>query len=261
MDFSGQIDGAAFEGSKGDDVAVLLGGGRMLKDFKAGVTGLKAGERRQIEVPYPADYHNAALAGKTATFDVHVKKVEEKTLPELDEEFCREHGVDERQRRATAPRSAATTWSASSARTSASGSSSSCSTACSRRTRWKCRAAWWTHRCARCRSRLRAAWARRDASQVPPPEPFVEASRKRVALGLLVGELIRTRGIKLDRGLVDARLAEIAATYPEAGIDHKAYRQNADALRQVENLVIEDQVVELLLQNAKVKDEPATLRN
>jgi len=260
MDFAGQIDGAAFEGSKGDDVAVLLGGGRMLKDFEAGVTGLKAGERRQIEVPYPADYHNAALAGKTATFDVHVKKVEEKTLPELDEEFCREYGVDGgsveqlrrevrdnrerqlgeniRQRRkqqlldgllaanpVEVPRSLVD---------------------------------------AQVREMQIEAARRmgaRDASQVPPPEPFVEASRKRVALGLLVGELIRTRGIKLDRGLVDARLAEIAATYPEPESIIKAYRQNADALRQFENLGIEDHVFDLLLQNAKVRYEPATFKD
>ena len=93
MDFEGQVDGAPFEGSKGDDVAVLLGGGRMLKDFETGITGMKADERRQVSVPYPADYHNPALAGKAATFDVHVKKVEERRLPELDDEFCREYGV------------------------------------------------------------------------------------------------------------------------------------------------------------------------
>jgi trigger factor len=90
MDFEGQIDGAAFEGSKGDDVAVLLGGGRMLKAFEAGITGLRAGERKSIEVPYPADYHNTALAGKVASFDVHVKKVDEKRLPDLIEATLRD---------------------------------------------------------------------------------------------------------------------------------------------------------------------------
>jgi len=54
---------------------------------------MKGDERKQIDVPYPADYHNAALAGKVAKFDVHLKKVEEKKLPELDDEFCREYGV------------------------------------------------------------------------------------------------------------------------------------------------------------------------
>jgi trigger factor len=95
MDFEGTIDGAAFEGSQGRDVAVILGAGRMLKDFETGITGAKAGEERRLDVRYPDEYHNAELAGKTANFSVQVKKVEEKHLPPLDDAFCREYGVNE----------------------------------------------------------------------------------------------------------------------------------------------------------------------
>jgi trigger factor len=260
MDFAGQIDGAPFEGSKGDDVAVLLGGGRMLKDFETGVTGLKAGERLQIAVPYPADYHNAALAGRTATFDVHVKKVEEKSLPELDDEFCREYGVSDggveqlrREVRDNMERELGENIRQRVKQQLLDGLLAA-NPVDVPRSLVEAQVREMQIEAAR---RMGA----RDASQVPAPEPFVEPSRRRVALGLLVGELIRTRGVKLDRARVDARLAEIAATYPEPESIIKAYRQNADALRQVENLVIEDQVVELLLQNAKVKDEPATFKD
>jgi trigger factor len=260
MDFEGQIDGAGFEGSKGTDVAVLLGGGRMLKDFEAGITGMKTGERKQLDVPYPGDYHNAALAGKVARFDVHLKKVEEKKLPELDEEFCREYGVLEggieqlrKEVRENMERELEQNV----------------------RARLK----------AQLMEGLLAAnplevpkslvdaqvremqieaarrMGAREASQVPPPEPFVEGARKRVALGLLIGELIKTRGLKIDRERVDARLADLAATYPDPEQVIKAYRQNPDALRQVENLVIEDQVVDLLLEKAKVTDQPATFKD
>jgi trigger factor len=101
----------------------------------------------------------------------------------------------------------------------------------------------------------------RDASQVPPPEPFVEGARKRVALGLLIGELIKTRGLKIDRERVESRLADLAASYPDPEQIIKAYRQNPDALRQVENMVIEDQVVDLLLEKAAVTDQPATFKD
>jgi ATP-dependent Clp protease protease subunit len=87
----------------------------------------------------------------------------------------------------------------------------------------------------------------KDASQLPPPEPFAEPARRRVALGLLVGELIRTRGIQLDRNRVEARLADLAGAYPEPQAILKVYRQNAEAMRQIENAVLEDQVVEDLL--------------
>jgi len=260
MDFEGQVDGAEFEGSKGTDVAVLLGGGRMLRDFETGITGMKADERKQIDVPYPADYHNAALAGKVAKFDVHLKKVEEKKLPELDDEFCREYGVLEggieqlrKEVRENMERELEQNV----------------------RARLK----------AQLMEGLLAAnpvevpqslvdaqvremqidaarrMGARDASQVPPPEPFVEGARKRVALGLLIGELIKTRGLKIDRERVESRLADLAASYPDPEQIIKAYRQNADALRQIENIVIEDQVVDLLLEKAAVTDQPATFKD
>jgi trigger factor len=100
----------------------------------------------------------------------------------------------------------------------------------------------------------------KDASQVPPPDPFIAPARRRVALGILVGELIKTRGIALDRARVEDRLADIAGGYPDAESVLKAYRQNAEAMRQVENLVLEDQVVDYLLERAKVTDQAATFK-
>jgi trigger factor len=100
-----------------------------------------------------------------------------------------------------------------------------------------------------------------DASQLPPAETFLVPARRRVALGLLIGELIRSRGISVDRERVESRLADIAATYPDPEAVIKAYRQNTDALRQVENLVLEDQAVDLLLEHAKVTDRAATFKD
>jgi trigger factor len=260
MDFEGQVDGATFEGSTGKDVAVLLGGGRMLKDFETGITGLKAGERKQIQVPYPADYHNAALAGKVATFDVHVKKVEEKSLPELDDEFCREYGVVEggieqlrKEVRDNMERELGENVRARLKQQLLDGLLAANPLEVPQ-----------SLVDAQVRE-MQIDAARRmgakDASQVPPAEPFMEGARRRVALGLLIGEIIKTRGIKIDRARVDARLADLAATYPDPEALIKAYRQNADALRQIENIVIEDQVVDLLLEQAKVSEQPATFKD
>jgi trigger factor len=260
MDFEGQIDGAAFEGSKGEDVAVLLGGGRMLKAFEVGITGLKAGEHKSIEVPYPADYHNTALAGKVASFDVHVKKVDEKRLPDLDEEFCREYGVveggieqlrsevaDNMRRELGENVRARLKQQLLDALLAANPTEVPKSLVDAQVREMQIEAA----------RRMGA----KDASQMPPPDPFVETARRRVALGLLVGELIKSRGLKIDRARVDARLADLASSYPDPDAIIKAYRQNADALRQVENMVIEDQVVELLLEHAKVTDQAATFKD
>jgi trigger factor len=260
MDFEGRVDGAEFEGSKGVDVAVLLGGGRMLKDFETGITGMKADERKQLDVPYPADYHNAALAGKVAKFDVHVKKVEEKLLPELDDEFCRDYGVTEggveqlrKEVRENMERELEQNVRARLKQQLMDGLLSANPVDVPQSLVE-----------AQVREMQIDAARRmgaRDASQVPAPEQFVEGARKRVALGLLVGELIKSRGLKLDRARVDERLTELASSYPDPEQIIKAYRQNAEALRQVENVVIEDQVVDLLLEQAKITDRPVKFKD
>jgi trigger factor len=259
MDFVGLVDGAEFEGSKGTDVAVLLGGGRMLREFESGITGMKAGEQRSLDVRYPDDYHNKSLAGRTAAFDVQMKKVEEKSLPDLDDEFCREYGVTDggmaqlrsevadNMRRELEVNVRARLKQQLLDKLLASNPVEVPKSLVDAQVR-----------------EMQIDTARRigakDASQVPAPEPFVEPARRRVALGMLVGELIRTRGLKLDRDRVEARLAEMVGGYPDPEAVLKAYRQNADAMRQVENMVIEEQVVDFLLEHSKVTDQAATFK-
>jgi len=260
MDFNGLLDGKGFEGSKGEGVAVLLGGGRMLADFERGVTGAKAGDSLTIDVRYPDDYHNKSLAGQTAAFDVQVKKVEEKVLPELDDEFCSEYGVLEggmeqlrSEVRENMGRELTTNI----------------------RTRLKQQL---LDRLlegnpvevprglvdAQVREMQIDAARRigaRDASQIPPPETFQEPARRRVALGILISELIKNRGIELDRARVEERLAELAADYPDPAPVLKAYRENAEAMRQVESLVLEEQVIDYLLERAEAKDRPMSFKD
>jgi trigger factor len=101
----------------------------------------------------------------------------------------------------------------------------------------------------------------KDASQLPAVEQFVEPARRRVTLGLLIGELVKTAALQVDRSRVEARLAELAATYPDPDAILNAYRQNPDAMKQVEGMVLEDQVVDYLLDRAKVTDQPATFKD
>ena len=88
IDYSGTIDGEPFEGSDARDFLVELGGGGLLPEFDAALTGAAAGDERSIEVAFPDDHRPEELAGRTATFEVQVKEVREKELPELDDEFA-----------------------------------------------------------------------------------------------------------------------------------------------------------------------------
>lgn len=260
MDFEGQLDGKGFEGSSGKDVAVVLGAGRMLKDFETGITGVKAGDQKQVAVTYPVEYHNKDLAGKTADFSVQVKKVEEKQLPPLDDEFCREYGVTEggidqllsevadNMRRELAANVQNRLKQQLFDRFIESNPLDVPKALVDQQVR-----------------DMQLDTARRigakDASQVPPPDAFVEPARRRVALGLLVSELVKTASLQLDRARVETRLAELAATYPDPDAILNAYRTNPEALRQVENMVLEDQVVDYLLERAKVTDQPSTFKD
>ncbi len=259
MDFEGLIDAKAFEGSKGDDIAVILGAGRMLKDFETGILGVKADEKKQIAVRYPDEYHNKDLAGRTADFSVHVKKVEEKLLPPLDDAFCLEYGVTEggleqllsevadNMRRELADNVRSRLKQQVFDRFLEANPVDVPNALVEQQVR-----------------DMQLDTARRmgakDAAQVPPAEPFVEPARRRVALGMLVNELVKTRAIKVDRTRVEARLGELAATYPDPDAILKAYRQNPDAMRQVEGMVLEDQVVDYLLERATVTDQPSTFK-
>ena len=259
MNFTGHIDGKSFEGSKGDNVSVLLGGGRMLKDFETGVTGARAGEQRSIDVRYPDDYHNKELAGRVAEFDIDVLLVEEKHLPELDEEFCRQYGVHEggivqlRSEVADNMRRELTQNIRARVKQQLLDRLLEANPVDVPRGLVEAQVREFQLEAGR---RIGA----KEVSQLPPAEQFVEPARRRVALGLLVGELIRSRGIVLDRARVEERIADLAAGYPDPEPVLKAYRQNADALRQIENSVIEDQAVDHLLERARVTDQPASFR-
>ena len=98
----------------------------------------------------------------------------------------------------------------------------------------------------------------RDASQLPRPEAFLEPARRRVALGLLVSHIVQSQGLKVDRERVLARLGALVEAYPNPDEARRAYLQNAEAMRQIESAALEDQVVDWLLERARVTERPVT---
>ena len=100
----------------------------------------------------------------------------------------------------------------------------------------------------------------KDISQLPPREHFEEPARRRVALGLIMSEILRKGEIKVDRTRLQTRLEEIVNSYPNPDEVRRAYLQSTDAMRQVESSVLEDQAFDWVLQQASVKDTPTTFR-
>ncbi|MGB6352570.1 MAG: trigger factor [Steroidobacteraceae bacterium] len=259
IDFLGKVDGVEFGGGKGENVAIVLGEGRMLPELEQGLVGAAAGEHRDIDVNFPADYRATELAGKRAVFATQVKSVEEPRLPELDEEFCAAFGVTEggipklREDVAANMRRELDQ---------------------NLRNRNKAAVMDKLYQAnpidvpnALLESQIRDMQVEsmrragvKDVSQAPPREPLVEPARRRVALGLLLNDVIRRQNLVVDPQRSNARLDEMVGAYGDAAALKRAYLQNADAMRQVESLALEDQVVDWILEHAKVHEKVSSFK-
>jgi trigger factor len=92
LDFEGSIGGKPFQGGKGENYFLEVGGGQALPQFEEAVIGLTQGMPAQIQVAYPENYSNKELAGKTVDFSVVVREIKQKVLPEVDDDFAKDHG-------------------------------------------------------------------------------------------------------------------------------------------------------------------------
>jgi trigger factor len=261
IDFEGRIDGVAFEGGAGKDVTVELGAGRMLKDFEDGLKGAKAGETRTVPVRFPDEYGKAELAGKTAEFTMTVHKHEEVQLPEVDDEFCRAFGVteggvgqlrkevEENMRRELEQNVRSRVKTQLLDKLLTANPVDVPKAAVDQQVR-----------------ELQMDWLRRigaDAKQLkeaPPRDPFETAAKRRVALGLLVGEVIRREKISADPAKVEERVESSAAGYPDPEQAARQIRDSREFMQQLEAVVLEDQAVEWLLSKVKVVEQPTTFK-
>jgi trigger factor len=259
IDFVGTIGGVEFAGGKGENIAIVLGEGRMLPQLEQGLVGAAAGEHRDIEVNFPADYRATELAGKLAAFSTEIKTVEEPSLPEVDDEFCKSFGVTEggtaKLREDVA---------ANMRRELEQNLRNRNKTTVMERL-YQVNPIDVPNALLEAQIRdmqvdaMRRAGAT-DVSQAPPREPLVEPARRRVALGLLINDIIRRENLVLDPKRANARLDEMVGAYGDAVAMKRAYQQNADAMRQVESLALEDQVVDWILERAKVREKASSFK-
>jgi trigger factor len=259
VDYTGRIGGEPFEGGDGKDVAIVIGSRQSRPELEEGLKGAVAGESRAIAVTFPAEVSNKTIAGRTAELALTVKTVEEQSLPAVDEEFCRAFGVEEGRVDAlrTEVRKSMERELADVIRN---------------RVRTQVLDALYAENpidvpralIEEQVQQLQIDAARRmgvrEASQLPAREPFEAPARKRVALGLLMGQIVKAEGIAVDRQRVQARIEELAASYPNPDEARRAYQHNAEALRQIESVVLEDQVIDWILERAKVTEVPMTFQ-
>jgi trigger factor len=260
VDFNGTIDGAEFPGGKAENFVFTLGEGRMLPEFEAAARGMSPGEQKTFELAFPADYHGKEVAGKTASFAMTVKKIDEPRLPELDAEFAKALGVADgdvakmrSEVRANVEREVKKRIEAR-----VKDQALQALLGASPLEVPKALVAMEAQSMAeRAVADLKSRGV--DPQQVPlNAQAFEEAARRRVALGLVIAELARAESLQPKPAEVRALVEQEAQTYESPAEVVKWFYMQPQRLSEMEALALESNVVKWVLTKTKVLDKPVT---
>jgi len=257
ISFSGVSEGENFTDGRVEDFPVVCGEKKMIPGFEDNLVGLEVGANKTFTLNFPEDYDNAKLAGKAAEFEVDVIKVEEPVLPEIDEDFVKAYGIEN-------------------------GSVESFRDDVRNNMERELEQAM--------RGLLKNAvmdalyekiqltvpntlvdieveslmkpyieTAKRQKMKLEdlklPRDAFEGQAKRRVALGLILGEIIKKNAIKLDGSKVRSTIEDMAKSYEHPDDVVAWYYSDESRLNDVQQMVLEDQTVEWLVAQAKVTDE------
>ena len=258
VDFEGKIDGEAFAGGKAEGFQFLVGEGQMLKEFEDAVRGMKAGESKTFPLAFPEDYHGKDVAGKTADFLVTVNKLEAAHLPEVNEALVKSLGIAdgsvEALRADIKKHLEREVKFRLQARNKQAVMDALVSVAELDLPKASVQA-----EVARLIEAARADLKQRgikDADKAEIPEDiFVPQAERRVRLGLVVAELVKTNKLEATPEQLKAHVDELAASYEKPEEVVRWYFGDRQRLAEVEAVVIENNVTEFVLGKAKVSDK------
>lgn len=259
IDFLGRLDGEEFDGGKAEKAPLVLGSNAMIPGFESQLIGLKAGDAQTINVTFPDDYQAEHLAGKETEFDITVHEVKEPALPELDEELVKSFGIED-------------------------GSVESLRADIQKNMQRELKqrvdgqvktqvmdglvslnpidvpTALVNEEIQRQKEQMLEQMPEGSEVSALPDELFGDQAKRRVLLGLVVGEIIQQKQIKADAAAVRQQVERMASSYqdPQQVIDY--YYGNQEMLKNIEGLVLEEAVTETVLQAATVIDEPTTFK-
>ena len=258
VDFVGKIDGEPFDGGKAEDFPFVIAEGQMLPEFETAVRGMKLGESKTFPLAFPADYHGKDVAGKTADFMVTVKKIEAAHLPEVNEQLAKSLGV---------------------ADGSVDGLRADIKKNLEREIKFRLNArnkqavmdallakseldlpkasvqAELDRMIESARADLKAR-GMKDVEKLPMPEDgFRPQAERRVRLGLVVAELVKAAKLQATPEQIKAQVEELAASYEKPEEVVRYYYADNRRLADVEAMVIENNVTEHVLGQAKVTEK------
>jgi trigger factor len=258
IDFEGKIDGEPFAGGKAEGFQFIIGEGQMLEQFDKAVRGMKTGESKTFPLQFPEDYHGKDVAGKEADFLVTMKKIEQQHLPEVNEEFAKSLGISEGTVEALRADVKKNLEREVKFRVQAR-NKAAVMDALVKAAELDLPKALVEDEVARMTQNARADLKQRgikDADKAPiPAEIFQPQAEKRVRLGLVVAELVRANNLQAKPEQLQAHIEEMAQSYENPAEVVRWYLSDRQRMAEVEAVVIENNVTEFVLGQAKVSDK------
>jgi trigger factor len=257
VDFEGTIDGQPFQGGAAKDFVFSVGEGRMLKEFDEAARGLSPGETRTFELRFPDDYHGKEVAGKSASFKLTVKKIEEPQLPAIDADFAKSLGIADGDVEKMRGEIRANVERETAKRVEARVKSQVLDALLAKaplelpKSLIQMEAQSLVERAA---ADLQARGIKPE--QMPlDPAAFEQTAKRRVALGLIIGELARSENLQPKPAEVRAVVEAEAATYESPAEVVKWFYMQPQRLSEMESAALEANVVKWVLSKAQVQDK------
>ena len=261
IDFKGSVDGEEFAGGSAEKTPLELGSNTMIPGFEDQLIGATVDEERVIDVTFPEDYQSEELAGKAAKFEIKVHEVKEAQLPELDDTFAKEFGIEdgdmekfradirENMQRQLDERIQSRVKSA-------------VMSALAEANSIDIPQAMVRDEIGRMRQQILQQFPQSEGSEPPALEDdlFRSEAEQRVKTGLVVAEVINTAELTADADKVREMIEQMAASYQEPQQVVNYYYQNEELLRNIEGAVLEQAVTEWVIERAKVTDKSLTFK-
>ena len=256
IDYVGKKGGEEFQGGKAAGQNLVLGSERMIPGFENGVIGKVAGDEFSLQLKFPDEYHSEELAGAEVEFELKLNTVSEQSLPEVNEDFFKSFGVEEGGIEAF--REEVTNNMQREMKTAS---------------RNKLKTTLTNALISGLEVAIPAALLDNEIYQLKhqtvqqmgggqgfdpqnmPDDLFKEQAKRRVTLGLVLGEVISQQNIQADAGKVRAAVEELAATYESPEEVVKWYYSNEEQLKGIESSVLEDEVFDYIIEQAEVSDK------
>jgi len=263
IDFLGTRDGEPFEGGAGEGTELVLGSGRMIPGFESGIEGMQAGEEKTLALTFPEDYHSEELKGAAVEFKITLHSISEQVLAPMDEELFKQYGVEDGGEEQFRKEIADNMQRELSNAVKNKVKQQVMDAVVDAHAEQEIPKALIDGEIGNMRQQMfqqfgGAGSEELDLESLLPADMFQEQAERRVKLGLILSEIISRNELKADPDKVRAAIEEIASTYQEPEEVVNWYYSNQEQLSGVENMVLEEEVVDKLLENAKVTEQSCT---